>query len=73
MGKYIAVLSESAFSGLGIVDIQYGVEDYCIVEYFSPNGVRRTKNKIYMDSQGNSFIKKFNKRYYLNQFLRVGA
>ena len=69
--RYLAVYNETAYTGIGIVDILYGVEDFCVVEYFSPKGVQRTKNKIYMDHFGRNYIKKYNKKFYLDEFIRV--
>lgn len=69
--EYIAVYYETAYSGIGIIDIEYGVKDYCIVEYFGGNTKRRTKNEIFMDLSGRSYIRKYNKKYYLDEFMRT--
>lgn len=69
--KYLAVYTEGNNEGLGIIDILYGAEDFCIIEYFSSNGNQRTKNKIYMDHFGRNYIKKFNRKFYLDEFVRM--
>lgn len=69
--RYIAVFNNTAFSGIGIIDIKFGIDDYCIVEVFDPNGVKRSKNKIYMDCMGRNYIKKNGNKYYLDEFLKT--
>lgn len=69
--KYIAVLHDSAFTGIGIINFDYGIEDYCITEYFSQTEKKKAKNKIYSTSKGRSYIVKYGKRYYLDEFIRL--
>lgn len=70
--KYIAVLNLSAFNGIGIIDIEYGAEDYCICESFSPNEKKQTKNKIYTDVKSDrKYIRKNGTRYYLDEFMKI--
>lgn len=70
--KYIAVLNLSAFNGIGIIDIEYGVEDYCICESFSPNEKKKTKNKIYVDVKSDrKYIRKNGCRYYIDEFMKI--
>ena len=70
--KYIAVYNISAFSGIGIIDIVYEDETYCICEYFGSQDVKRTKNKVYTETKTDrSYIRKFNKRFYLDEFMKL--
>lgn len=70
--KYIAMYSISAFSGIGIVEIKHDIEDYAVVDYITPNCVKRSCNKIYTNSNnGRSYIKKYGQRYYIDEFLRT--
>lgn len=70
--KYIAVLNLSAFNGIGIIDIEYGIEDYCICESFSPNEKKKSKNKIYIDIKSDrKYIRKNGSRYYLDEFMKI--
>lgn len=74
MGKYIAVYSDSAFTGVGILSIEYeNGETYCINEYVSSNGVRKSKNKVYTDfsNSNRNYIKKYGRKYYLDEFMRT--
>ena len=69
---YIAVMNLSAFNGIGIIDIEYGVEDYCICESFSPNEKKRTKNKIYTELKTDrKYIRKNGSRYYIDEFMKI--
>lgn len=69
--KYIAVYNETAFSGIGIIDIEYGVDTICVNEYFGGKEVKRTRNKIYDDKDGRSYIKKYGRRYYMDEFMKL--
>lgn len=71
MEKYKAVYNDSAFTGIGIIDIEYGIEDICVNEYFSSTERRRAKNKIYTDKDGRNYIKKYGTKYYLDEFMTV--
>lgn len=70
--KYIAVLNLSAFSGIGIIEIENGIDDYCICESFDPNGKRKSRNKIYTDMKlGRNYIRKNGNRYYIDEFMKI--
>lgn len=68
---FIATYNESAFSGIGIYDFEYGIEDYAIVSYFHNDTIeRKRKNKINYDNEGNAYIMKNRQKYYLNEFMK---
>ena len=69
MKRYKAVYNDSAFTGIGIIDIEYGIEDVCVNEYFSPTEKRKARNKIYHDKEGKAYIKKYGCKYYLDEFI----
>lgn len=71
--KYIAVYSDSAFTGVGILSIEHEAgEMYCINEYISLNEVKKSKNKVYTEVSSNrEYIKKYGRKYYLDEFIRT--
>lgn len=67
----------TAFSGLKIKDIEYGIEDKIIANFFYYSEVenkvieeKERKYKIYSTNKGSYFNYKGN-RYYLSDFIRV--
>lgn len=69
--KYIAVYTTSAFSGVGIIEIIHDIDDYCICEFYGTEQTCKTKNKIYIDKNDRNYIRKLNKRYYLDEFMKL--
>ena len=70
--KYSAILNTSNFTGIGIVDIVHGIDDYARYEMF--NGERvlcKGKVKIYYQTNGSPYIRIHNTRYNLGEFMRV--
>lgn len=70
---YSAVYNITAFSGLGIVKIDYDIDDYVYIDYFTDNGKKGkiTRHKVYNDKNDRLYIRKFNQKYYLDEFMRV--
>lgn len=71
--NYIATYSINAFNGIGIgiVEIEHGIEDYAIVDYIVNNKAKRSRNKIYISGSGRSYIRKYGQRYYIDEFIRT--
>ncbi len=69
--KYIAVFGLSAFSGIGIVEIEYGIDDVCVNDYFTEESVVRRRNKIKYNKDGEAYIQKYGQKYYLSEFLKT--
>lgn len=69
--KYIATKCLTAFSCLNIVEIEYGIDDYAIVDFITPQKIYRSKLKIYTTTKGRTYIKKNGTRYYLDEFIRT--
>ena len=71
---YIAILSESAFHGLGIIDIEHGIEDKVIFQPFSDDKVLRKRSAVIRYSaSGQPYFIHAKTRYYLSDFMRVGV
>lgn len=67
---FIATYADSAFTGLGILDIAYGIDDRVKVVAFSiDHYTHPTWHKIYCSNKGQYFVK-YHRRYYLSDFLR---
>ena len=68
--KYKAYLSITSNFGLGIIDIEYGIDDYSINELIVGPKVVKGRNKIYYSDDGRAYIKRYNVKYYIDTFLR---
>lgn len=74
--NYIAYYNDGIFAGVLLYDIEYGIDDYAIVASYYMNKYnvmvinKITKNKIYYDGNGDSYIKKYNRRYLLKDFIK---
>lgn len=72
--KPIAVYSESAFSGICIMDIQYGIEDYVVhAEMISGEFKNVRRSKLRTTLKGKSFFIRDGRRYHLDEFLRTNS
>ena len=69
MNKYIAIYAETNVSGIGIIEIERGSEDYIISEKI-PNG-RKTRSKLCYSAEGRPFFRKSGKLYYIDEFTRT--
>lgn len=74
MGKYAAVYNETAFSGIGILDI--GIDGDCdqYIKYqrFVGDKVGRTyKTKVHYDGKGHPYIISARNRYYMSEFIKI--
>lgn len=72
--KAVAFKADSAFGGIAIYDIEYGIDDYVIWRYehgeSKPNKLR--KSKIYYTvSSGRAYFKVNGRREYLDEFMRM--
>ena len=72
MNKYTAIYAETPHSGVGIIRIEQGAEDYVISE---PIGKQSSKeqyrNKLCWTADGRQFFKMQGKRYFLDEFMRT--
>ena len=66
----IAVFSESAFGGVAIHGIEYGITDYVFVEFFSGERSSYHRLKIRYGTHGMTF-KVYGRTYHINEFVRV--
>lgn len=73
-GKPIAVYSESAFSGICIMDIQYAIEDYVVhAEIISGELKNVRRSKLRTTLKGKYFFMRGGRRYHLDDFLRTNS
>ena len=75
----IAVYADSAYTGLEILAIEYGIDDYVIVRdwrtVFTQQGKKKVEEihryKIYYGNKHTYFNYRNRCRYYLDDFMRV--
>ena len=69
--RTIAVYADSAFTGIGIVDFENGIDDYVFVFRQNSDGTKKYfKRKIESDGE-DEFFKLYGQKYFLRDFLRV--
>ncbi len=56
------------FGGIAVKYIEYGIDDYIIVEWFN-NSIHR--RKIEYTRNGRAYFRIGNTRYYLGDFMRI--
>lgn len=66
--KPIAYKSESAFTGVAIYSIEYGIEDYVKAAYTGKNA---RKCKIRHDRTGNAYFVLNGAKQYIDEFMQV--
>ena len=68
--KPIAYKSESAFSGIFIFGVEYGIDDYIIAAYtYSGKILPTRKSKVRHDKQGNTYFIFRGTRQYIQEFI----
>lgn len=69
--RTIAVYADSAFTGIGIVDFENGIDDFVFLFWQNSDGTKKYfKRKIESDGE-NEFFKLYGQKYFLRDFLRV--
>lgn len=69
---YIATLSESAFHGLGIIDIEHGIDDKVVFQPFAGEKVLRKRSAfVRYSAGGRPYFVHAKTRYYLSEFMRI--
>ena len=72
LSDYNYVMNDSAFSGILLGEIENSINDRIETAYFFKDKITgKTKNTIFYDKNGDPYIKKYNKKYYLNEFLPI--
>lgn len=70
--KFIGVLCLSNNLGIGILEIIYDTEDKVKYQYVVGDNVKRpTTAKIRYNKNGDPYFTSFNRKYYLNEFIRT--
>lgn len=68
--KSIAYKSESAFSGIFIFGVEYGIDDYILAAYtYGEKTLPTRKSKIRHDKQGNAYFIFRGTRQYIQEFI----
>ena len=68
----ISVYAESAFSGIVLLGVEYGIYDMVIAGYeYDGKRTNIRRHKIYTTAGGRWYIRKFQRRYYLDKFMRT--
>ena len=65
----IGVCTLSNFGGVTIYNIEYGIEDYVIYQWFNEEILYKSKLKV--NKEGESVFRIGNVWYNLNEFMRV--
>lgn len=68
----IAYKAESAFSGIEVLKIEYGVDDYIFASYVVGEKKTRTrKSKIRHDGKGRAYFIFRGNKQYIDDFVKV--
>lgn len=71
-GKVIAMCSTGGNTGIGIIAIEYGIEDKAVTTYFNGTTWERVrKNIIKYDNDGNTYINKHGQKFLISDFLKT--
>lgn len=66
----VAVFPECNWGGLEILDVEYGINDTVIACYnFGSGRTSIRRHRIYDTASGRSYIRKGNRRYYLDDMM----
>ena len=70
--KFLAVCTMSNFGGLGIISIEYGIEDTVTTAFDFGSGMKNISTaKIRYNVKGEDYFIKFGRRHYIRDFMRV--
>ena len=70
--NFIAVCPMSNFGGLGIISINYGINDTITTAFDFGNGMKNISTaKIRTNAKSEDYFIKFGRRYYIRDFMRV--
>jgi hypothetical protein len=69
--EYLSVYSDSAFSGIGLVALIPGINDYVVTQHFyNGNYGKPTRRLLYSSAKGVLYFKAFGRRYFLSDFIK---
>lgn len=69
--KFLATYADSAFTGIGILEIAYDVNDRVkVVAFHGDTYSRPTWHKLKENSKGDLYFVKYRRRYYLKDMMR---
>ena len=69
--KIIASMGISNNSGIGILGIEYGVDDRVLSRFFGGKEERPVWAKVRYDRDGNSYFYRYGVKYYLEDFIII--
>lgn len=70
--NFIAICTMSNWGGLGIISIEYGIEDKVTTAFDFGNGIRnKSTATIRTSAKGEDYFIKFGRKYYLKDFMRI--
>lgn len=70
--KFLAILPMSNWGGLGIISIEYGIEDKVTTAFDFGNGMENiSTDKIRTNAKGEDYFIKFGRRHYIREFMRT--
>lgn len=72
--KYIAVYNDSAFTGIGIIDIGYNyiLNNFVKCQSFTDEVAFPVCTcKVYQNAKGENYFIHYRRRYYLKNFIRT--
>lgn len=70
--KFIAVCPMSNFGGIGIISINYGIDDTVTTAFNFGDGIKNISTaKLRCNAKGEDYFIKFGRRYYIRDFMRV--
>lgn len=70
--KYIATCGLSNNSGIGIINIEEGINDYVIFQFiYGDKTSPKYRRKIEFNDEGRGCFKFKNIKYYLDEFIRT--
>lgn len=68
----VAIIGLSNFGGLEVLAIEYGINDKLVTCFNYGNGRKAIRrNTIFTTAAGRSYIRKYGRRYYTDEMMRV--
>lgn len=70
--KIIAVYTICSVLSIGIISINYGIDDTITSVFISDSGYKAKRTtKVYTDVNGNAYIIRYKTKYYLHEFMKT--
>ena len=69
--KIIASMGISNGYGIGILGIEYGIDDRILSRFYGGKDEKPVWAKVRYDKEGSSYFKRHNVKYYLEDFITI--